>query len=106
MPGKISAATWKVEIPLTLETHCWKTKLLSFICSLVTGLILHTMNLYIFGGGWFVFMLMSLDHKIYCTGRGKSNRVIVIVLSLWKLLYWGRSILFFYHGVLKTPWRL
>lgn len=68
MPGKISATTWKVEILLTLET-----KLLSFICTLVTGLILHTMNLYIFGGGWFVFMLMLLDHKIYCTGRGKSN---------------------------------
>jgi hypothetical protein len=32
VPGKISATTWKVEILLTLET-----KLLSFICTLVTG---------------------------------------------------------------------
>ena len=104
VPGKISAATWKVEIPLTLETRWWKTKLLSFICTLVTGLILHTMNLYIFGGGWFVFTLMLLDHKF--TVLVEAN-LIVTVLSLWKLVYWGRPISFFYyHGVLKTSWRL
>jgi len=57
-----------------------KTKILSSICALVTGLILHTLNLYILGGGWCVFTLMYLDCEIYCTPLEATN-LIVIVLS-------------------------
>lgn len=69
-------------------------QIIEFICTLVTGLILHTMNLYIIGGGWFVFMLMLLGHNIYCTGRDKSNSdsVEFVESGNW---YKGRSILFF-----------